>query len=287
MMRRLAPLALLLATCAPAVAQSGSLVAEAGLARYALAADDRLFLDRLDQASRAVFEQALGADVGVPGDVWSQVMTGALQLWREDETNGETLWFNPLFDAGLATQWKRGPNGWRAVAAIPVTGEMLRGEAFSANPVTWSGKGNLHTILQDKARVTWRASEYGDWFAASRDGAGTAVVDRALAAAVALNVMRTSVGYDEAILSAWRALTKEDESKLPEDVRQGLYATGPRARESLRPVAAFSRPGGWAVAMQSPDAPRLTWLALFANPTVPGQAAEFSGYALVDLGGEQ
>ncbi len=271
-----------LAIPTPALAQADLLAAHAGKARYALAGSERLFLDIQDPSSRAVFEAALGPDYGLIGGFWSDLMAGAVQLRRESGDSAETLWFNPLFDVGLATRWQRGPGEWRAIAASPVTGEALRGEP-SNMVVQWDANADLKSAVEAKARASWAAGAHGGWLDRNLRDAGTAAVIRVLAARASLDRMQTSTGYAQALADVSKSLVSGDEAALPPSVRRALQLTGIQARRTLRAVSAYRRPDGWTLALQSPDAPRAAWLVDFADPA-PGGRAAIKAYQLVDLG---
>lgn len=283
MMRRLVvSMVLLLTPLGPTLAQDAPLVAVSGTTRYALAAGGTAFLEATDPVTRATLQQALGGEDPLFADLWSQIMAGAIQLRREYGEEAETLWFNPLFDAGLAIAWQQGQSGWQAIAAVPVTGEQLRGESFAITLGTWRGDA-LIPLIEERARASWQRAEERSWIGLIAEDAGTTALLRAYAAERSLDEMRIAPGYQGAVFDAWQALVTGDEARLPEGVRRGLAATGLSARMTLRPVAAFQRPDGWTLAMQSPDAPRLVWLAHFTDPQ-PGGAAVLHGYQLIDLG---
>lgn len=263
-------------------ARADDLVAHAGLARYALAADEGAFLDWLDPQSRAVFTAALGGDHGALGDLWSQLMAGAIQMRREDAYLAETLWFNPLFDAGLAARWERRGDQWIAVAAIPITGEMLRGEPLTQEPVRFAG--SIRDSAQTLAVRSWAAAADTDWLALPATNSGTAVLARMGAALTDLDLLRASPGYEDAGITARTALATGDDSALPPPIRASLQRMGDTARLSLRPVAGYRRVDGWTMALQSPDAPMLAWLVHFADPAEADAPASVLGYQLLNLG---
>ena len=274
-------LALLLALLAPAPANAGPLVADAGLARYALAADQGAFLDWLDPQSAAVFAAAMGGDHGYIGQYWSLIAVGAVQLRREEGDLAETLWFNPLFDAGLAARWERRGDGWVATQAVPITGEMLRGEALSLEPSRFGS--SIKAGAEALAARSWQAAASADWFGADRTNAGTAALARAAAARAGLDALRATEGYDNAGIAARNLLATGDERALPPQLRGALWRMGADARLSLRPVAGYRRPDGWTMALQSPDAPMLAWLVHFATPA-PGEPAAIIATQLLHLG---
>jgi hypothetical protein len=288
-MRRLllpfAALAALLPANAPTAALAGPLVADAGMARYALAADQQYLFEWLDPASAAVLADALGGENAALGHYWSTLMAGAVQMRREDAEAGETLWFNPLFDAGLAIAWEPSSTGWVAVAAVPVTGEMLRGEPFSALPVSYAG--SIKDEAEARARATWAAAAAGPWVANDATSAGLVVLSRVMDGQDGLDGLRASEGYETAGMMVRELLAGTDDRALAAPLRDALALMGPDARLSLRPVAGWRRADGWTMALQSPDAPMLTWLAHFTDPAAEGQAATLAALQIANLGDVQ
>lgn len=274
-----------LAALLPIPAVAGPLVADAGMARYALAADQQYLFEWLAPASAEVLAQAMGGRNAALGHYWSTLMAGAVQLRRENAEAGETLWFNPLFDAGLAVRWEPSGSGWVATNAIPVTGEMLRGEAFSALPVSFVSSIKAET--EARARATWNAAEAGPWVAHDATSAGLAVLGRVMDAQDGLDAMRASDGYAAAGVMLRGLLTTTDDRGLAAPLRAALEMMGPDARLSLRPVAGWRRDDGWTMALQSPDAPMLAWLAHFTDPATEGGAASLSGLQIANLGDVQ
>lgn len=264
-------------------ARAEPLYAHAGLARYSLAANQGAFLDWLDPVSAQAFSSAMGGDHGELGDWWSQLLVGAVQLRREDGDLAETLWFNPLFDAGLATRWERSGDRWIATVVVPVTGEVLRGEPVSLQPVLPTG--NFRAAAEALAARTWPAAQQASWLGVDQTGLGTAVLRRIGAARAGLNGLRAAPGYESAGVMARTALVTGDESALPEPVRRALHAMGADARLTLRPVSGYPRADGWTMALQSPDAPMLAWLVHFADPAAAGEPASIAGYQMLNLGG--
>lgn len=275
-MKRVLALAVLSLCSVPA--QAEELVAHAGLARYALAADQGAFLDWLDPQSRAVFAAAMGGDHGALGLWWSQAMAGAVQMRREDGDLAETLWFNPLFDAGLAARWQRQGDRWVAQAAVPITGATLRGDRATAE----TDMAGLPAL----AARTWAAAADDDWLGHDATNSGTAVLTRIGTLRTALDLLRAAPGYEDAGVMARTALVTGSDAGLPADIRTALARVGTNARLSLRPVAGFRRADGWTMALQSPDAPMLTWLVDFAD-AADGGAATITGYRVLNLGDVQ
>jgi hypothetical protein len=92
---------------------------------------------------------------------WSSLLRSAVQYQKVDGTVAETLWWSPVVDAGIAISWNEVGSDWRIVAAAPVLGETLRGEAksFHGGPA-WSAKGDPQAhaaALQQTAAATSKA----------------------------------------------------------------------------------------------------------------------------------
>ena len=284
-MRKLSLPLFALMALAPLPAAAGPLVADAGMARYALAADEALFLAQLDPSSRAVFESAIGDDFGAAGGFWSDIMAGALQLRREDGDTAEVLWFNPVFEAGLASRWQREGERWHVIAAVPVTGETLRGEPALPVLPGWMDSDGLALGLASAAAAIWPAAQAADWFGADSTGAGSVAITRVLLARTALAEMTRAPGFAAARgeLRAW--LVGRSDATLPPPLRDALARIGSDARLTLRPVSALYRAEGWTVTLQSPDAPRIAWLAHFGIGA-DGTASTLA-FETVDLGSGQ
>lgn len=279
----LALASLLLTSSSPVFAQEAAqpreipLAAIAGTARYALAASPDIVLRGLDPASQAALSYGLrmGLDT-IPDAVWSRVMAGALQVRREFATSADTLWFNPLLDAGLVVRWVREGAGWRVLAAAPVTGETIRGQA-PTEAIAWPQAGGaLATALVNSADKSFATAEAQSWnrlFEEAPD-AEDVVFLRAELAARSLLEMLGSPGYQDSLAFLRELLVTDDPrtSKLPVALRQSLTEMGDTARLSLRPITAFRLNDGWSVALQSPDAPSIVWFAHFADPK-PGEPA--------------
>jgi hypothetical protein len=285
-MRRLllpfAALAALLPANAPTAALAGPLVADAGMARYALAADEQLLLDALDPASRAVFATALGDDFGAAGSLWSDIIAGALQVRREDGDQAEVLWFNPLFEAGLASRWQRRGETWQAVAAIPVTAESLRQtSALAVNPL-WMDAEFPGAELERSAAEFWALAAQGDWFASDPRGTGAVALSRVILARSSVQEMLMAPGMDRAGRHLREVLVERPDDELPLALQNVLGRMGAEARLSLRPIAALFRAGGWSLAMQSPDAPRLALLVHFN--AVGSEPTRVMAIETIDLG---
>ena len=275
------------------------LVAVAGAARYQMAAATPIMLDRLDPASRAVLSEALGASDRSPGPLWSRLMTGAVQMRREAADTAQTLWFNPVLDGGFVVRWRRGGNGWTAIAAAPVLGQRIRNQSNGADPsvawpsvawpsVAWiDSGGSLPDALFASARRSFAAAEAESWDRLFEPGGGDepVLLARALSAERGLHDMARAPGYSQSLGLLHRLLVTDDPwlRKLPAQMRDGLTDMGEEARATLRPVTAIRRADGWTVVLQSPDAPAIAWLAHFVDPPA-GEPALPARFNVVGLG---
>jgi hypothetical protein len=274
----LVPLALL---AAPAAA--GPLAVDAGLARYQLAASEELLLERLDPISRATFAAALGDDYGAAAGFWSDIIAGSMQVRLEDGDTADVLWYNPLFEAGLASRWRRVGDDWQAIAATPVTAETLRGGTAVVAPVDWDRAPVLKQAIEATARADWEVARSGGWFDHGATGAGSAAIARAYAARASLLSMQAAPGYADARIRLHELLVTTPDRSLPRELAAALGRIGTDARLTLRPIAAFRRVDGWTMALQSPDAPRHLLLAHFGGGSAQA-SAQILGIQRVELG---
>jgi hypothetical protein len=121
--------------------------------------------DRLLTMLPADAAGALRKGLGYRGDAadrnWSPLLRSAVQFQKVDGKTAETLWWSPAVDAGIAISWNQVGSDWRIIAAAPVLGESLRGEAiaFHGGPA-WSAKADPQAqaaALQQTASATRKA----------------------------------------------------------------------------------------------------------------------------------
>jgi hypothetical protein len=250
------------------------------------ASPDRLLV-AIDPTSRAALESTLRPVERPEADaLWSLVMVGAIQVGRQTPEGGETLWFNPLFDAGLAVRWRQSSNGWRIVATAPILGETLRGEPEPASlmagrPAWLELQPSMASALRESCDRSARGIASQVWIAAIdapasvRAARSKIAIARASRGYLQLRELGLVQGYQDATRTVRRALVEHDESAgpVPAALRSDLDRIGEAGRLSLRPVAAFKRPDGWSIALQSPDAPAFTIFAHFVHPKPSDNAA--------------
>lgn len=260
-------LALLAAPAAHAVTP-GDLIVTAGAARYSLSGGVSS-LSMLDDGSRALFTRRLGLDNPATAALWGRLMTGAVQVRRENGDQADTLWFNPLFDGGVVAHWTRTGGQWRVLAVAPVTGAALRGESGHGGLAWLASPGDMGKNLGDAAGTTFAAADKADWATLARaDADPMTVLARPYMGNRGLFSMAATPGYEHALELVDHLMIAGDPAalNLPAAMRSDLARYGDDARRTLSPVAAFRRPDGWTLAMQSPEAPQVVWLIHFADP---------------------
>jgi len=263
---------------------SSGLPTAAGAGRYLLADKTELFLAGLDAASSAAVDDALVR----PGEaLWPQVMAGALQVRHESGDDGETLWFNPVFDAGLLIHWRRLSGAWTAVDARWVLGSQIRNEPSSATSLPIGdadSKWRPDQLAETALRVFQTASAAG-WAAPAKAPASTTeVLRRAKAAATSLAAFRSAEGLGE--WAARRILVHEDPRSpdLDANLARALARFGPDARASLRAISAYHQGSGrWTLVLQSPDAPAVAWFVHFDQQS--GGSTQIVGIDMVNYAG--
>ena len=222
--------------------------------------------------------------------LWARIFTGAIQTRYEDKDNAATLWFNPVFDAGLIVQWRQDAGQWSIIKAVAVTGETLRREANPTNEsLAWRQQsGVMSKAVTDLAHKTWQASltpNWTEWLTSNQDNERLAL-SRSYAAERALKALRRSQGYDLSIEKARRALVFSDAEPtlFNNRLKSELTAFGESARLSLRPIHAFKRATGWSLVFQSAEVPKLIWLVHFNDKT--NAEAVISSIEAVSIGSE-
>ena len=273
-MKKIALALLLLLPALPTSAQEVPFQAVAGQARLLLATSGDALFEGLDSRSRTVMANALaGPDGRVADGLWGRVMAGALQVRRENGRRAETVWFNPLLEAGLVLRWAHDGIGWQIVEAAAVTGEALRGEPVG-DGLEWArGDERLVTGLREAGLASFRAAEASDWGQLFRVDQRAAVLRRAARAEVSVQALQEAPGYADSLPLLSELLVTGDpvRLKLPAGVVQSLNEMGERARIQLGAASAFRLEDGWTLALQSASAPGITWLVSFADgdPALP------------------
>ena len=267
--------------------QSGlQLVLLASILRLDMAAGPHVALARLQPGERVALAEVISRPED--GPLWAELIGGATQFVRVDADEAESVWWNPLADAGLVLHWRRGTDRWRLDGAAPFTGAVLRG---TSNPA-WAGTdsdpaGRIHAA----ALATRQAVESGAAarILADRPSSGPAL---AASAAVARSVF---VRGDEAGLNADRIvagaslLVSGRLADRPDSGLGRLMAQIPgEARARLRPVQRISDDHGVIILWGSPGMPNAL-LALRYPASAPAAVvpADVTVIDLITPRGEQ
>jgi hypothetical protein len=241
----------------------------ARLARHRLAANLDLFLAGFDAKSQAVLKKALTPDDAA---IWPQLIAGAVQVRHEAGRTGETLWFNPVFDAGLVIRWRGESTRWRVTDAWWVLGRDIRGDRAQRRPLP-IGSVNAPILRGETLDAVreFRIASAKNWRPPKpRPGAAAEVVSRVQAAQAAINALQAAPGHDHSVWTARTLLSFSgpETSGLGTGLTRSLESLSPETRLTLRWVSAYS--GGdadWTLVTQSPFAPGQAWFVAFSAPT--------------------
>jgi hypothetical protein len=247
-----------------------SLQIEAASARYRLTDTTTLFLKGFDADATKALQSALSVPKGEAVDkFWSDLIAGALQVRHQDGNAGETLWFNPVFDAGLVIEWKLGTGQWQPEAAWWVLGQDIRNDAAAKGETKTVAAADPASLAQQNGEAVFRIAGAPDWRPPEpSEKAKKIVCERVTAARASLEKLQATKGGSTVYWAARGLLTLEQPSAAANgpQVKPVLTALGPDARERIRVVSAT--PTGthaWVIAMQSPDSPSLAVFITTSN----------------------
>jgi hypothetical protein len=243
-----------------------SLQIEAASARYRLTDTTTLFLKGFDADAGRVLQSAVSVPKGAHEDAfWSDLIAGALQVRQQNGNTGRTLWFNPIFDAGLVVEWKLTPGQWQPEAAWWVLGQDIRNNAAAKS----GGVAGPAALALQNGEDVFRLASAPDWRAPEpSEKAKKAVCDRVTAAQASLKNLQASKGGSAVYWAARQLLTLGQPSAAANGpkVKPALAALGWDARERIRVVSASTTGShAWTLAMQSPDAPSLAVFITTSN----------------------
>lgn len=263
-----------------------TLSAAAAIARLRLSASTERFLGGFNGASRTILTRALDS-ASVDPHAWPQVMAGAVQIRHQSEDEGETLWFNPVLDAGLVVQWRRAGSDWTVTNAWSVLGQSLRQDNGGRAAPLLIGNVDRAVVSDQFATAARELARFTapDWRAPVQTPAASAdVASRVRAANNAITAMRQSPGYARAVIDAYELLSfsgPETEGIRPA-LKRTLAGIDPDVRLTLSPVTAFRIGTDWTLVMQSPVVPGIAWFVSFArkdDAPVQIASASMSSYA--------
>jgi hypothetical protein len=239
-----------------------SLQIEAASARYRFTDTTALFLKGFDAEGGRVLESAVRVPEGESKDTfWPDLMAGALQMRHQSGDSGLTLWFNPVFDAGLLVQWKRGAEQWQPEAAWWVLGEDIRKTAPAKGEPNSIAAANPATLALKNGEAVFRLVSAPGWRPPQRSESAERIVrERVRAARTALANLQSTESGRTVFSAARRLMTLGEPVNLAgkPKMKAVLVALGPDVCQRMRVVSASQAgPQSWTLALESPDAPSL------------------------------
>jgi hypothetical protein len=260
------------------------LQAAAASARYLLSSSPGLLIRNAHPQTAQTFSALIAGEGLVWGEnAWSDLAIGAVQLRRETDMTGETLWYSPLHDAGILVAWVKLDNEWVAEGAKVVLGETIRNSSRfprELGSTLWlETDAGLAEALEANTLETLRvANSLPAWsalVALPREQRSIALIraNRARGGIdLARGPRRSGVPIGELLYRL--TFASPEEADLPVGVQEALERAGTNARRTMAPLAAYQRSDGWSVAFQSPDAPALTFWAHANQVQEPAGAAD-------------
>jgi len=253
-----------------------SLQIEAASARYRLTDTTALFLKGFDTDAVRALQTALSVPNGEPQSAdtfWSDLMAGALQVRQQSGNSGQTLWFNPVFDAGLVVHWNLDAGQWQPDAAWWVLGQDIRNDAAAKEEIKTVAVADSASLFQNGEAVFRLANTPGWRPPQQSQEAGRIVRERVTAARASLDILQGSEGGSAVYWAARRLLNLGQPRAAANGpkVKPALAALGWDARQRVRVVAAYPvGPNELTLAMQSPDAPSLAVFVTASSPAASG-----------------
>jgi hypothetical protein len=249
------------AVAAPPLVRA-SLQIEAASARYRFTDTTAQFLKGFDAEGGRVLESAVSVPAGESKDTfWPDLMVGAIQVRHQSGDSGVTLWFNPVFDAGLVIQWKRGAEQWQPEAAWWVLGEDIRKSTPAKGEPNSIAAASPATLALENGEAVIRMTSDPGWRPPQRSESAERIVrERVRAARAALANLQSTESGRTVFSAARRLLTLGEPANLAgkPKMKAVLAALGPDVRQRMRIVSASPAGAqGWTLALESPDAPSL------------------------------
>jgi hypothetical protein len=193
-------------------------------------------------------------------------------------------WYNPIADAWILTEWRKGKAGWILWRTDALTGDDLAGDApYQAAPA-WTGKpASVPVFLPERAKA--QAARLQALAITPAMGAlindakrearawSTLELREADAAATLTRAARIK-GYERWAPDLHAVMLGGGHASAPlAEFRDALHREPAEVRKALRPVAAFPEAGGLGVIVQSPLAPQVLLVAdLSAAGAAPARA---------------
>lgn len=229
-----------------------ALVAEASRLRHSLAVAPAGVLAAIDPAEAQPLRAALGNPDALALSRWADLLSASTQFFRSGAVEADSIWWNPLLDAGVAVRWRWVATRWRVAAAAAFTGATLRADGEGPPPLEVAALNRR--ALGTRAAVARGAADA----LFSGPGEAAAVLARLRAASEAL----VGLGANEALAvqrqsGARRLLTVPGTpgGAGGPALSAALAALSPDQRQALAPYRQAARGNGVTVAWGSADAP--------------------------------
>ncbi len=197
-------------------------------------------------------------------------------------------WFDPFADGWIISHWDMASGAWRLTALASALPDQLRASpppnADLQSDIRWARRGgDVREALRSNER-----SRVAAFAAAARSGAiarlmadsdGQAAAGDVLSARDTFILEGLTVAHRAPGYSGYRSslrqvfLTESDKLVADPTLRKRIDTLPQAVRMTLHPVMAFSRKGGFTVAVQSPFAPGLVFFADFSSRGRPDGAA--------------
>lgn len=234
-----------------------ALLAEASRWRHGLAVAPAGLLEAADPAEAQPLRDALGNPDALELSRWADLLSASTQFFRSGAIEADSIWWNPLLDAGVAVRWRWLGTRWQVTKAAAFTGATLRGDGEGPPPL--DAAALKRRAAETRAAVTRGAADA----LFSGPGEATAVLSRLRAASEAL----VGLDADEALAvrrhsGARRLLTVPGTpgGAGGPALAAALAALSADQRQALAPYRQAANGNGVTVAWASAGAPDTVFL---------------------------
>jgi hypothetical protein len=238
-----------------------ALLAEASRWRHGLAVAPAGLLGAADPAEAQPLRDALGNPDTLALSRWADLLSASTQFFRSGAVEADSIWWNPLLDAGVAVRWRWAGRRWQVTKAAAFTGATLRGDGEGPPPLEAAALNRR--AVATRAAVTRGAADA----LFSGPGEAAAVFARLRAASEAL----VGLGDNEALAvrrysGARRLFTVPGTpgGAGGPALAAALAALSSDQRQALAPYRQIARENGVTVAWASAGAPDTVFLLHYA-----------------------
>ncbi len=241
-----------------------ALVAEASRLRHSLAVAPSGLLAAVDPTEAQPLRHALGNPDALALSRWAELLSASTQFFRPGMFEADSLWWNPLLDAGVAVRWRWVATRWRVAGATAFTGATLRSDSEGPPPLD---AASLHRLAVSTRAAVARGGADGLY---TGPGEVAAVLARMREASEAL----VGAGSDEALAvrrhsGGRRLLTMPGTpgGAGGPALAAALATMSPDQRQALAPYRQVAHGDGATVAWVSAGAPDTLFLLRYPAAT--------------------